>query len=482
VPQSPLQTKPDKSGNAAQGQRAESGPRICSGFGFVRALQLGLLALLVLAFAPNNLAQGLPVGAVRARSASGQFTICALPSAPESWIGNFETNQDFARLAPTLLPVSCERIKQILWRTLGESGPWRGRIFVVLTPARSVDDLVTITAEQFRDGWQYRVELPDFIERSRYVRGLVQVLLLEIANRDAMAHSAEIPAWLLEGLAQEILVSNSKDEIIPPPPRPAGDGSRLSSTFTFVNARFENPLQRAHKELTRAEPLNFQELSWPSSDQLSGPGTGLYRDGAQLFVNRLLGLRTGRSCLHAMLTELGQHYNWQFAFLRAFNAYFQRPLDVEKWWALQVVNFTGRDLAQNWSAPESWQKLDELIRSEVQVRVGTNELPLHVAVTVQTMIQEWEPERQNQALEQKVHELELLRPRVAPGLIPLVDEYRRVLLTYVEGQRNRKKLPSRRLVTQTLTELNALDVQRASLKPPPPPNPDAQGARVTSVP
>src|SRR5262249_33600919 len=158
-------------------------------------------------------------------------------------------------------------------------------------------------------------------------------------------------------------------------------------------------------------------------------------------------------------------YNWQFAFLRAFNPYFQRPLEVEKWWALQVLNFTGRDLTQTWSAQESWQKLDELVRSEVQVRVGTNELPLHVAVSLQTMIQEWEPTRQNQAFETKVHELELLRPRVAPSLIPIVDEYRRILLSYLEGQKNPKKARSRKVVTQTLTELNALDFQRGALKP-----------------
>jgi hypothetical protein len=437
-----------------------------------------------LALIQTTLGQNLPPGAIRARSASGQFMICALPPAPQNWMGNFETNQDFARLEPTLLPVSCERIKQILWRTIGESGPWRGRIFVMLTPAKSVDDVVTITSEQFRDGWQYRVELPDFIERSRYVRGIVQVLLLELANRDATAHSAEIPAWLLEGLAQELLVSSSKDGIIPPPPRPAVDGSRPASTFTVVNTRLENPLQQAHKGLTGAVPLSFQELSWPAPDQLDGPGTGLYRDSAQLFVNRLLALRNGRACLHAMLGELGQHYNWQFAFLRAFSSYFQRPLDAEKWWALQAVNFTGRDLAQNWPAQESWQKLDEVIRSEVQVRTGTNEMPLRVSVSLQTMIEEWEPARQSRALEDKVHELELLRPRVAPGLIPLIDEYYRVLSAYLQGSglKSGKKSPSRKLVTQTVMELNALDFQRDSLKPPPHSGPDAPGTRVTAVP
>jgi len=113
-------------------------------------------------------------------------------------------------------------------------------------------------------------------------------------------------------------------------------------------------------------------------------------------------------------------------------------------------------------------KLDEVIRSEVQVRVGTNDLPLRVSVSLQTMIQEWEPARQDRAFEEKMHELELLRPRVAPGLTPLVDEYHRVLLNYLQRQKNRKKAPSRQLVTQTVMELNALDLQRASVKPPPP--------------
>ena len=418
---------------------------------------------------------GLASDPVRAQSASGQFRVWAPPSrAAQSWMGNYATNQNYAHLAPTLLPVSCERIKQILWRTLGETGPWRGRVFLVLTRANSADDQVTITSEQFRDGWQYRVELPDFLERSRYVRAIVQVLLLEMANRDAATHSAEIPAWLLEGLAQEILVSSSKDEIILPPPRPAEDNFHPGMTYTFVNARFENPLRQAHRELITATPLSFQELSWPTPSQLEGPAADVYRDSAQLFVNRLLELRNGRACLRAMLGQLGQLYNWQFAFLRAFRPYFQRPLDVEKWWALQAVNFTGHDLQQTWPAQESWQKLDEVIRSPVQVRVDTNAMPLRTAVSLQTMIQEWELPRQMRALQDKLQELELLRPRVAPGLVPLVLDYYRVLSAYLQGVGTgaRKKPATQQLIGQTLMQLDALDFQRAALKAPTSPKPD----------
>ena len=478
MPPNPAQRNPEQD---RFGAAQTSWSALCLGaspgnrLAFARGLQAWIWALPLLALVETGPAQVLPADTIRARSASGQFTVYALPANPNRlWLSSYETNRNYARLAPTLLPVSCERIKRILWRTLGETGPWRGDVFVVLTPAYSPDEMVTITSEQFRDGWRYRVELPDFVECSRYVRALVQVLLLEIANRDAVAHSAEIPSWLLEGLAQEILISNSKEEIIPPPPRPALNNLRPASTFTLVNARFENPLRQAHQELAGSAPLSFQDLSWPSAAQLEDPAAGLYRDSAQLFVDRLLAFKNGRACLHSMLLDLRHHYNWQFAFLNAFSAFFQRPLDVEKWWSLQTLQFTGRDLTQTWPGRESWRKLDEAIRSGVQVRVGTNELPLHTAVSLQTLIQEWEPARQYPALEAKLHELELLRPRVTVGLVPLVDDYCRVLAFYLQGigPAAGKKGAGRQLVTQTLMQLDALDFERRSLKPPPNPPPD----------
>jgi hypothetical protein len=194
----------------------------------------------------------------------------------------------------------------------------------------------------------------------------------------------------------------------------------------------------------------------------------LYRDSAQLFVDQLLALPDGRAGLRAMLDALPEHYNWQFAFLRAFHSHFQRPLDIEKWWTLQVLQFTGRDLAQTWPVAESWTKLDELIRSGVQIRYGTNDLPVHGEVPLQTIIQDWEPAPQVQALQAKIQELELVRPRVAAELVPLVDDYRRVLADYLRerggGARPGKKA-TRRLVSETVQRLAALDGQRMAFRP-----------------
>ncbi len=79
---------------------------------------------------------------------------------------------------------------------------------------------------RFKNGWQYRVDLPNVVERPRYVRAIVQVLLLELANRTAQGRGAEIPLWLVEGFSQ-LLLASSEVEIILPPPRAAAERPQL---------------------------------------------------------------------------------------------------------------------------------------------------------------------------------------------------------------------------------------------------------------
>src|ERR1041384_2972734 len=100
------------------------------------------------------------------------------------------TAKIYLKIAPA---VSRERIKQLLWHELGAQDAWSAKIFLKIYPAASTEDPVTIASEQFRDGWHYGLALPNVVERSRYVRSLVGVLLLEFANRGAQGHSAELP-------------------------------------------------------------------------------------------------------------------------------------------------------------------------------------------------------------------------------------------------------------------------------------------------
>ena len=86
-----------------------------------------------------------------ARSISGQFTIYG-PLQFSSLAGQPKVAADtnFVRLEPALLAVSAERIKDALWRQL-EIKPntqWRGQIYLVIHPARSLDEGVNIIAKR----------------------------------------------------------------------------------------------------------------------------------------------------------------------------------------------------------------------------------------------------------------------------------------------------------------------------------------------
>jgi hypothetical protein len=207
-------------------------------------------------------------------------------------------------------------------------------------------------------------------------------------------------------------------------------------------------------------------------DRATGEPGELYRSCAQVFVHQLLRLPNGPACLRVMLQQLPRYYNWQFAFLDGFHEYFHESLEVEKWWSLQLVHFTGRALAENWTAEQSWQKLDESVRSAVQIRIGTNELPLHAEIALQSIIRDWPLPRQTQALQTKLSELQMLRPRLTHEFIDLADDYCRVLETYLQNLNHpgfvvpfRKKIVMRHNAAEVLQKLDELDGRRTSLRP-----------------
>ena len=432
-----------------------------------------LLALLGVASGTVN-AQVAPPETASVRSHSGQFLVYAQrATGPGAAYANRTTDRDHVRLEPPLLAVSCERIKQFLSRELGAGAAWRGKIFLALHPARASGQTITITSERFKTTWQYQVDLPEVVERERYVRAIVQVLLLEMANREANSRLAEVPLWLTEGLTQQLLTSN-EIEIILPPQMQTVNGLEVKALV--LTERKTNTLEQARQQLGARPPLSFEQLSWPPEGEWAGDTAGVYRGSAQLFVSELQHLPDGRACLRAMLARLPQYYNWQFAFLNAFHAHFERLLDVEKWWALCTAQTAGRDLAPVWLAEESWQKLDQTIRSAAQAQAGATEPASRADVTLQTIIREWGRAQQDQALASKLRELALLRPRVAPEPAVLVEEYSQALEAYLHNRhrtspifRLGRKAHLSRIAEETLQRLDALDARREALRPAPAP-------------
>jgi hypothetical protein len=378
------------------------------------------------------------------------------------------TNEILLPLEPTLVSISCERIKQILLRELQAAPAWKSKIYIFLYPARSETDPVSITSTRFRDGWQYRLDMPNLIERTKYVQAIVQVLLLEMANRNGDQHSAEIPLWLTAGFAEQLQALGAKEILLPPP---GAAVNKLGPPATFINEPGGNPLDSVHKFFDSHAALNLQQLSWPAADDLAGEKGQLYRYTAQLFLNELMALERGPACVRRMVEQLPQYYNWQFALLDAFKSDFPRLLDVEKWWTLHALYFAAHGLAQTWPPEQSWEKLEESLRVPVEFHAGTNGLPLHTVLPLQSVIRDWDQPQQTEAIRGKLRELEVLRLRVSPALAPLVDEYRQALETFLRDRNRtglipfRGKAVAKRASDEAIQRLDALDAKRQELRP-----------------
>jgi hypothetical protein len=407
------------------------------------------------------------------RSQSGQFVIRGLPQArgveAKATSAKFrylppEPDGHSLRLDPAVLAVSCERVKQAILDLLGLHDQWKGRIAILVHPLRGDREPVWVTSTRFADGWNYTIEMPERMDRHKLLSLLTQVTLMEIANRRARTQTVELPPWLVEGLAAHLLATAGN--VLAPHPNAGLAGPQLRS----------DPLARARQVLREHAPLTLDELNWPAAEHFSDARLEEYRSSAQLFVHELLRTPHGRACLQEMLVMLPEYLNWQTAFLGCFREEFPRLRDLDKWWSVQVVHFTGRDLFSLWPKGESLRQLDEILQTTLQVRVQTNDLPMPSEARLQSVLLDWPFPRQVPLLDLKINLLRALSLRAAPGIRPLVAAYEHELFEYLDRRRNsagtpRAKTPPppalRVSLSETIKRLDDLDArrERARLQP-----------------
>lgn len=415
-------------------------------------------------------------------SGSGQFSVNARGGiSPQSL--DLAAGPGMVTLDPALLAVSCERVKAEVLHELNLRDQWRGKIFVVVRPARSANDQIVVVPERFAGNWHSGVELPDAVDRNRFVEAIVRATLLEIANRNAGAQPTEIPEWLVRGMARQLMGASAVKLILPPPRRPEPGGylnlSRMTTDFSDnprsadARTRKLNPLAEAVEVLRTNEPLTFEALGWPTEEQLDGANADVFGCSAQLFVSELLKVKRGPECLGAMLSQLPGYLNWQLAFQHAFEPIFKNPLEAEKWWALQLSQFNGRDLLHLMTREESARQLDAVFQFPVQVQIGLA-APMRTDITLQTIIRGWNRARQLEMLKNKIWELGVLRPRVSPECVPLIDQYSQVLQDYYKKRSSSTRplagfgASFTQMAEEAATQLDALDVRRADFHKPAP--------------
>ena len=424
------------------------------------------------------------VGVRTVNSSSGQFVVRG-PAGAQPSADYDVTNSAWLELDPYILAVTCERIKQALLRELTLADFWRGRIYLEITSAVPTNQAPLVFAKPYLDGWQYQVELAPWLEKPKLVSGLVQVLLLEIANRNAGLRSAEIPLWLSDGLAQELVNGTEADLVVSHPQRTV---NLVNLSWQARQAVRRDPLADARGRLQTHAALSFGKLGEPLPNAPPEETWKTFQASAHLFVHELLRLPGGKARLVEMVYELPFYLNWQSAFLNAYRGLFPRLLDVEKWWAVTLTHFTGQDPTQAWAMPVALQKLDEALHPAVLVSAGRKDLPQRSTMSVQRIINEWDYLRQRIVLKGVAAQLLAVRTKTPPELLSLVENYRVVVENYLARRdkigtpRALSGVPPLRadfLVGEVIKQLDELDRRRktASFTDPPPASPAAQPAK-----
>jgi hypothetical protein len=299
----------------------------------------------------------------------------------------------------------------------------------------------------------------------RYARALSAVLLLEIANRSAApgGHSAELPPWLVDGMAQQILGADSETVLLSDPVKKSHDLSWHEAQHGF------DTLAAARKVLQNTPALTFDQLSWPTDEQMNGLDGGVYLASAQLFLSQLLALKDGPEKMRALLAELPAHLNWQIAFYSAFHNDFQRPLDVEKWWSLRVVNFVAHSPGPRWTSDVSRDRLAALLSVPVEFRADSNAFPSHAEISLQSAIRSLDPVQRENVLRTKVRDLALVELRLAAPFGQIADGYRVALSDFLGDLKKPRTVTSANKhgvpnpqpnLAGTVGKLDALDFRR----------------------
>lgn len=430
-------------------------------------LSRGVLAACLLAFCATAFAADPIILTTRSK----QFTVRGRPA-----VSTHVTSQpELVYVDPALLSLVCERVRESLQQELGWGDKWRDPVFINVhqTIGRKQQPYIEAIS-QGPKGWRYRVEMPEEVTRRDFIQPLIEVLLLEYANRGAREESVEVPLWVVEGMTEHLLSGPLAGLTLQVNTVSAGQVNTLvalrPNSYTVRVRTNDNAIAGIRAKVQARGGLSIDQLTWPEFDADDQAAVDAYRASAHLFVRELLRMKDGPENLGASLALLPENLNWQTAFLRAFDAHFARMLDVEKWWSLVLVQAKTRETSIQWSPSESQARLEEILYTPMQVRLTRDELPHVTPVALQTLVSEWTFAEQEPLLRSKVNQLFLMRVRVPPEYARLTDEYRIVIDSYL-AERSSKKMrerdpssrPVKSLVTGMTATLDALEGRRLQL-------------------
>ena len=93
------------------------------------------------------------------------------------------------------------------------------------------------------------------------------------------------------------------------------------------------------------------------------------------------------------------------------------------------------DFASRYSPPESWHKLQQALDVPVEVRFSPDHLPAQAEITLQEVINTWQPAQAAAALQQVALNLAVLRLQITPEFRALLERYLSTVQSYLSETR-----------------------------------------------
>ncbi len=241
----------------------------------------------------------------------------------------------------------CEDIRAKLVKRVGDDGPWRAPVAVVVRQ-RAAGSPVAMPGEAGRlrssvvtvSGFlrfQIEMEAPPPVDADEFVRALAGALLSEMANRSLGKVApgqtmGRVPAWLVWGLVNRM------------------DDTARPATLREVRRAVEQGALPGYSEFTAWDA--------PQCD------TALYRACCELLVEALETQLKGREKLRDFVFGLKPGRSWGTTLAETFGGGFGYKPGLEKWWALFASRASAMIVAEGLSWTESRRQLEMALRTD----------------------------------------------------------------------------------------------------------------------
>ena len=365
---------------------------------------------------------------------------------------------------PQIVALMGERVSRALAHELLVPNTFEDKIHVTVFHLALPGQLIGLVTQVHTDGFQYTLSVPAQVEGTQLLKGLLQALLLEFANRGSH-RSAELPNWLVEGMLRQIQTTVVPTYVVNRKPMTIETTGydRLGATRAYLQTN---------------TPLTMQELSFADLTKVNSEQRAQFEASSHLLVHQLLRVKDGPASMAQFLRALPQNLNWQTAFYSIYKEHFTGPLEFEKWWMLNWVQFKNGQERDTWSLGASLDRLESVLLTAMEVRLDAKSIPVHREATLQEFLQLADFGTQKELLGQKLQHMFFMSMNVPPGALPLWSAYQRLLDSYLQKrslndyQPALKSDPEQRLqslVKSTVKTLDELDAARAQLKAGRPP-------------